>query len=67
MSCRHRAGSHLRASIPYPLELDLSCGEITTVLWATGFRPDQSWLDVPVRDRNAPPPTSTAQVPAPAP
>ena len=35
-----------------PLELDLSSGEITTVLWATGFRPDHSWLDIPVRDRN---------------
>jgi putative flavoprotein involved in K+ transport len=35
-----------------PLELDLASGEITTVLWATGFRPDHSWLDIPVRDRN---------------
>ena len=34
-----------------PLELDLRSGEITTVLWATGFRPDHSWLDIPVRDR----------------
>jgi putative flavoprotein involved in K+ transport len=34
-----------------PLELDLRRGEITTVLWATGFRPDHSWLDIPVRDR----------------
>jgi putative flavoprotein involved in K+ transport len=34
-----------------PLELDLTRGEITTVLWATGFRPDHSWLDIPVRDR----------------
>jgi putative flavoprotein involved in K+ transport len=34
-----------------PLELDLSSGEISTVLWATGFRPDHSWLDIPVRDR----------------
>ena len=34
-----------------PLELDLSSGEITTVLWATGLRPDHSWLDIPVRDR----------------
>jgi len=34
-----------------PLELDLTAGEITTVLWATGFRPDHSWLDLPVRDR----------------
>jgi putative flavoprotein involved in K+ transport len=33
-----------------PLELDLRSGEITTVLWATGFRPDHSWLDVPVLD-----------------
>jgi len=21
------------------------------VLWATGFRPDHSWVDIPVRDR----------------
>ena len=34
-----------------PLELDLTSGAITTVLWATGFRPDHSWLDIPVRDR----------------
>jgi len=34
-----------------PLELDLSRGEIATVLWATGFRPDHSWLDIPVHDR----------------
>ena len=34
-----------------PLELDLTSGEISTVLWATGFRPDHSWLDIPVRDR----------------
>ena len=34
-----------------PLELDLTSGEITTLLWATGFRPDHSWLDIPVRDR----------------
>jgi putative flavoprotein involved in K+ transport len=32
-----------------PLELDLASGEITTLLWATGFRPDHSWLDIPVR------------------
>jgi putative flavoprotein involved in K+ transport len=35
-----------------PLELDLTTGEITTVLWATGFQPDHSWLDIPVRGRN---------------
>jgi putative flavoprotein involved in K+ transport len=30
--------------------LDLRGGEIRTVLWATGFRPDYRWLDVPVLD-----------------
>jgi putative flavoprotein involved in K+ transport len=34
-----------------PLTLDLRSGEIRTILWATGFRPDLSWLDVPVFDR----------------
>ena len=34
-----------------PLGLDLRTGEIQTVIWATGFRPDYSWLDVPVVDR----------------
>jgi putative flavoprotein involved in K+ transport len=34
-----------------PLSLDLNRGRIRTVLWATGFRPDYSWLDVPVLDR----------------
>jgi putative flavoprotein involved in K+ transport len=33
------------------LELDLSRGEIRSIVWATGFRPDYSWLDVPVVDR----------------
>jgi putative flavoprotein involved in K+ transport len=32
------------------LSLDLASGEIGTVLWATGFRPDYSWLEVPVTD-----------------
>jgi putative flavoprotein involved in K+ transport len=33
------------------LQLDLSNGEIRTVVWATGFRPDYRWLDVPVLDQ----------------
>ena len=33
-----------------PLELDLRRGAIRSVVWATGFRPDYSWLDVPVID-----------------
>jgi putative flavoprotein involved in K+ transport len=33
------------------LKLDLRSGEIRTIMWATGFRPDNSWLDVPVVDQ----------------
>jgi putative flavoprotein involved in K+ transport len=33
------------------LSIDLNSGEIETVLWATGYRPDYSWLDIPVLDR----------------
>src|SRR5882672_192558 len=33
-----------------PLLLDLTRGKIKTVIWATGFRPDYSWLDLPVFD-----------------
>ncbi len=33
------------------LGLDLNAGGIGTVIWATGYRPDYSWLDVPVLDR----------------
>jgi putative flavoprotein involved in K+ transport len=32
------------------LSLDLNSGEIKAIVWATGFRPDYSWLDVPVVD-----------------
>lgn len=34
-----------------PLTLDLTRGDIQTVLWATGYRPDYSWLDIDVLDR----------------
>jgi putative flavoprotein involved in K+ transport len=34
-----------------PLGMDLRGGQIRTVVWATGFRPDHSWLHVPVFDR----------------
>lgn len=33
------------------LSLALNSGEIRCVVWATGFRPDYSWLQVPVLDR----------------
>ena len=31
--------------------LDLAAENIRTIVWATGFKPDYSWLDVPVVDR----------------
>jgi putative flavoprotein involved in K+ transport len=34
-----------------PLDMDLTNGSIRTIIWATGFRPDYSWLEVPVLDR----------------
>jgi putative flavoprotein involved in K+ transport len=33
------------------LGIDLKSDGIRTVIWATGFRPDYSWLQVPVLDR----------------
>jgi putative flavoprotein involved in K+ transport len=37
---------------PVPtLELDLRRGDIGTIVWATGYRPDHSWVDLPVFDR----------------
>ena len=32
------------------LQLDLRSGEIGSIVWATGFRPDYRWLQVPVVD-----------------
>lgn len=32
------------------LDVNLTDGRIQTIIWATGFRPDYSWLDVPVLD-----------------
>ena len=34
-----------------PLEINLAAGEIKTIIWATGYRPDYSWLQIPVLDR----------------
>jgi putative flavoprotein involved in K+ transport len=36
---------------PVPLSVDLRAGEIASIVWATGYRPDLSWLHVPVLDR----------------
>ena len=32
------------------LQLDLRSGEVRSIVWATGFRPDYRWLHVPVVD-----------------
>jgi putative flavoprotein involved in K+ transport len=34
-----------------PLGMDLKAGEIKTIIWATGYRSDTSWLELPVIDR----------------
>lgn len=39
------------ASRPPILELDLRRAMIGSIVFATGYRPDHSWLDVPVLDR----------------
>jgi putative flavoprotein involved in K+ transport len=33
------------------IDLDLTGGAIRSIVWATGFHPDYTWLDVPVVDR----------------
>jgi putative flavoprotein involved in K+ transport len=33
-----------------PLTLDLTTGQIKTIIWASGYRPDYSWLELPVFD-----------------
>ncbi|MCP5081341.1 MAG: NAD(P)-binding domain-containing protein [Alphaproteobacteria bacterium] len=43
------ADTHLEDDTP--LSFDLNGESIKTVIWATGYRPDYSWLQVPVFDR----------------
>jgi hypothetical protein len=40
-----------REDIDAPLGMDLASGAIKTIIWATGYRPDYSWLEVPLLDR----------------
>jgi putative flavoprotein involved in K+ transport len=40
-----------RAPSSTRLSLELRSGEIGTIVWATGYRPDYHWLDVPVVTR----------------
>jgi putative flavoprotein involved in K+ transport len=35
---------------PGPGRLDLGASDVATVIWCTGFRPDYSWIDLPVFD-----------------
>ena len=45
----HRfAPTHVEESPP--LLANLAAGDIKTVIWATGYQPDYSWLNVPVLD-----------------
>lgn len=39
-----------RVADELPLTADLRRGEVRSVVWATGFRPDFSWLQLPVFD-----------------
>ncbi|MGE0449918.1 MAG: NAD(P)-binding domain-containing protein [Vicinamibacterales bacterium] len=39
-----------RVPVSSRLKIDLRSGEIRSIVWATGFRPDYSWLEVPVVD-----------------
>ena len=41
-----------RVASDLPLNLDFARGEVRSVVWATGFRPDFSWLDLDVFDRS---------------
>ncbi len=49
-------------AVPSPpaLELDLGSGEIRTIVWATGYRPELAWLELPVLDPRGPAASTTA-------
>ncbi|MCH8808796.1 MAG: hypothetical protein IH993_03030, partial [Proteobacteria bacterium] len=50
VEARHRLPP-TEVEVSPPLGMDLAGGDIRTIVWATGYRPDYSWLDVPVLDR----------------
>lgn len=47
----HRQVDPTRVPTPPCTEIELEARGIGTILWATGYRPDYAWLDVPVLDR----------------
>jgi putative flavoprotein involved in K+ transport len=49
-----------------PLGMDLVKSGIKTIVWASGYRPDYSWLKLPVLDRKATSPMTAASSPRPA-
>ncbi|MFN0303184.1 MAG: NAD(P)-binding domain-containing protein [Burkholderiales bacterium] len=50
VGARHRF-EPTRVEASPPLSMDLSTAGIRTIIWATGFRPDYCWLNLPVIDR----------------
>ena len=54
-STRPSASPPTRVPASARWQLDLRSGEIRTIVWATGFRPDYGWLDVPVVDAKGQP------------
>jgi putative flavoprotein involved in K+ transport len=60
MSDLHNAGVQRVARIAgarggYPVTVDGEVLEPQTIVWCTGFRPDYSWIDLPVTDEHAQP------------
>ena len=51
MCIRDRGERFAPTTVPPPLlELSLTSGEISSVVWATGIKPDHSWLEVSLSD-----------------
>jgi putative flavoprotein involved in K+ transport len=46
----HDVAPHEASTVDEPRELDLAAAGIGSVIWATGYRPDLSWIDVPLAD-----------------
>ena len=42
-------------ALPEKPRLNVAVDEIETVIWATGYRPDYSWLELPILDRRGRP------------
>ena len=49
-SARPNGADDTRLERNSPLTLDLTSGEVNAIVWATGFRPDLSWVELPAFD-----------------